>query len=234
MKKRAFTLAEVLITLGIIGVVAALVMPSLIANYKKQQYLTQLKKISSVLGQAAKMAMAEGDVDGMSNTKFGVDYNNYNSEAKAASEWFLGLLNVVKICEDSLTPCLSDKYQNLDGTDITFATTYVCGALADGTSVCVNPPTLYDQGNESYNNIPLAARVLVDLNGSKGPNVNGRDLFSFSICEHGEIREYCSNDIYLDQGAINNGFNGKCLMVDSAAYGGCYAKIIQDGWKMDY
>ena len=42
-KKFAFTLAEVLITLGIIGVVAAMTMPSLIANYKKKQAVTQLK-----------------------------------------------------------------------------------------------------------------------------------------------------------------------------------------------
>ena len=37
----AFTLAEVLITLGIIGIVAALTMPSLIANYKKMAYASQ-------------------------------------------------------------------------------------------------------------------------------------------------------------------------------------------------
>ena len=37
MKKRAFTLAEVLITLGIIGIVAALTMPTLIGNYQKNK-----------------------------------------------------------------------------------------------------------------------------------------------------------------------------------------------------
>lgn len=42
--KRAFTLAEVLITLGIIGVVAALTLPSVITNYQKKQTVEQLKK----------------------------------------------------------------------------------------------------------------------------------------------------------------------------------------------
>ena len=41
---KGFTLAEVLITLGIIGVVSALTMPALVANYKKQEAVSKLKK----------------------------------------------------------------------------------------------------------------------------------------------------------------------------------------------
>ena len=48
----AFTLAEVLITLGIIGIVAAMTMPTLIQNYKKQEYGAKLKKFNSVMEQA--------------------------------------------------------------------------------------------------------------------------------------------------------------------------------------
>lgn len=53
--KKAFTLSEVLITLGIIGVVAALTIPSVVNNYKKQQFRTGLKKEYSVLLQALDM-----------------------------------------------------------------------------------------------------------------------------------------------------------------------------------
>ena len=49
MKKRAFTLAEVLITLGIIGVVAALTLPSLISNYQKKVTAAKLKQTYSIL-----------------------------------------------------------------------------------------------------------------------------------------------------------------------------------------
>ena len=45
MKKNGFTLAEVLITLGIIGVVAAITLPTVIQNYQKQVLVTQLKKM---------------------------------------------------------------------------------------------------------------------------------------------------------------------------------------------
>ena len=46
MKRSGFTLAEVLITLGIIGVVAALTIPNLIAGYEKQVTISKLQKIS--------------------------------------------------------------------------------------------------------------------------------------------------------------------------------------------
>ena len=55
-KKNAFTLAEVLITLGIIGVVAAMTMPVLVSNYKKHEVVTKLKKFHSVMNQALKMS----------------------------------------------------------------------------------------------------------------------------------------------------------------------------------
>ena len=51
-----FTLAEVLITLGIIGVVASLTMPALLANYKKQETVTRLKKAYSIVEQAIKLS----------------------------------------------------------------------------------------------------------------------------------------------------------------------------------
>lgn len=59
MKKYGFTLAEVLITLGIIGVVAALTLPTLIQNYRKHVVITSLKKSYSVFSQALRMAEVE-------------------------------------------------------------------------------------------------------------------------------------------------------------------------------
>ena len=47
--KKAFTLAEVLITLGIIGVVVAMTMPTLINNYQKKLAVTRLKHFSSMM-----------------------------------------------------------------------------------------------------------------------------------------------------------------------------------------
>lgn len=61
--KKAFTLAEVLITLGIIGVVAAMTIPTLIANTRGAQYRSRLKKAISTISQAAKMSQAQYGFD---------------------------------------------------------------------------------------------------------------------------------------------------------------------------
>lgn len=61
--KKGFTLAEVLITLGIIGVVAAMTIPTLIANTQGTKYRNQYKKAISALSQAARMNLAQYDFD---------------------------------------------------------------------------------------------------------------------------------------------------------------------------
>ena len=63
-KKLAFTLAEVLITLGIIGIVAAITIPSLITRYQKRETATRLKATYSIIANALKLAEEEnGDLD---------------------------------------------------------------------------------------------------------------------------------------------------------------------------
>ncbi|MBP3924209.1 type II secretion system protein [bacterium] len=74
-RKTAFTLAEVLITLGIIGVVAALTMPILIENHQKRVVETRLQKFYSVFNSALRASVAEnGD---MSNWTFPADYYDW-------------------------------------------------------------------------------------------------------------------------------------------------------------
>ena len=67
--KFGFTLAEVLITLGIIGVVAAMTIPTLIANTRSQQYRSRFKKTISTLSQAARMSQAQYGFDYAGLTK---------------------------------------------------------------------------------------------------------------------------------------------------------------------
>lgn len=67
--KRGFTLAEVLITLGVIGVVAALTLPTVINNGNKKALETQNKKAQTVLANGIKMLMAQEEVTSLKDTK---------------------------------------------------------------------------------------------------------------------------------------------------------------------
>ncbi len=82
--KKAFTLAEILVTIGIIGVVAALTMPSLIQNYKKKEYSTRLKRFYSTMSQAIKLS--EIDNDNITNWDYSL---NVDKELTEPTEKFL-------------------------------------------------------------------------------------------------------------------------------------------------
>jgi len=88
---KGFTLAEVLITLGIIGVVAALTMPALVANYKKQEAVSKLKKSYTMVAQALKMSELD-------NGEF--QYWDKGRDANAYLEKFwLPYFKSIKVCK---------------------------------------------------------------------------------------------------------------------------------------
>lgn len=90
---KGFTLAEVLITLGIIGIVSALTLPTLISNCRKYVIETQLKEFYSIMNQALKRAEYDyDDMDGWTwphKTKVGITDGNQTVEANNSDyEWF--------------------------------------------------------------------------------------------------------------------------------------------------
>ena len=105
MKNKAFTLAEVLITLAIIGVVAAISIPSVISNTQQQEFKTGLRKAVSVLNSAITMNMA---IDGET------PYDNANL--------FGYLMKHMAVIES--TTALFEKFYNPSGaSNVAFYTT---------------------------------------------------------------------------------------------------------------
>ena len=93
-----FTLAEVLITLGIIGVVAAMTMPTLINSTQGAQYKTAFKKSLTVLSQAVVMNIALNDYD-LSQVGAGEKYDDESEEGMGAQtlyDLFHNRLNIVR------------------------------------------------------------------------------------------------------------------------------------------
>ena len=118
-----FTLAEVLITLGIIGVVAAMTMPTLINSTQGAQYKTAYKKALSVLSQAVVMNIALEDYD-LSQTVAGGDNTKaHEDEAQTLYTLFKNRMNVVKVAEpgdfntDGAVAGDANYYMVIDGGD---------------------------------------------------------------------------------------------------------------------
>lgn len=199
-RRTAFTLAEVLITLGIIGVVAAMTIPSVIAKYQEAQLKAQFKKTYSTILQAMQYVTIEngGYIDCYYNG------GNKQSLCQPFYKQMAEHIKYVKYCpKNSYEEGCIPKYKsyhtggcygfNEHGMNDN-AFTYV---LADG-SLLIS----YDYGQEAI--------FAVDINGKKGPNDRGKDLFSFVIYKNdtggyyiGDNITYCmdtsdNKSVYID------------------------------------
>lgn len=162
----AFTLAEVLITLGIIGVVAALTMPTLISNHKRQVTVTKVKKFYSILSQ---------DVN-MSKVEYG-DVSNWNWDLNLTAfveTYLLNNLNIIKNCKttngcwnsDGVIYGLNNSYkENIKGS------TFYKIQLVDGTNLAFTK-----QDNQHVH-------VYCDINGNPAPNKYGHDSFVLTLTQ---------------------------------------------------
>ncbi len=218
-KFNAFTLAEVLVTLGIIGVVAAMTMPTLISNHQKTVYVTQLKKVYTELSQAAKRAINDNNLVSLDEGK----YTLYNPNA--ASEFFHTYFNIVQDCGTDLTPCFAENYSNLSGGAVVlYPVREFVGTLASGAAICVFS-NLFDLKEDRSKHGYF--EIYVDINGQAPPNILGRDLFYMQLYSDGKVAEsYEANDYdYSRETCLEHlsGYGARCLSV-----------IIHDGWKMDY
>ncbi len=216
-RAKGFTLAEVLITLGIIGIVAALTMPNLIANYQKKQTVTQLKKAYSQLAQALKLSEV---------TNGEVQYWNLDAPSgEFANKYVLPYLKHSKILPVSEVNS-NTKYRFLDGTYVSAGSGFYGGTaieIADGTIITVDGWAL---GNNSLRTF------YIDINGYKKPNVFGKDMFVFYIISGAALKpyqhSYTREEVLFDTSIVN-----RCTKDKTSFAGmGCATVIMKDGWKI--
>ena len=217
-----FTLAEVLITIGIIGVVAAMTMPSLVAHYRDKQTVVALKKFYSSMSQALNAAIAKnGETESWGADNFvnsgdsdtgdtpTDDANNKDVERASISP-FIKELKLLKDCGRKADGCFTDvKIKRLNGTDdrnIERQTRYYKVILSDGTMLALSGEELAATSN---------FEIWVDINGSKSPNTLGKDVFMFAIRNNkfepystvstGDMVEICSP--FQNKDGASRGYN---------------------------
>ena len=209
--KKAFTLAEVLITLGIIGVVAALTMPSLMANYKKSVAKNQFKKTYSTLTNAFNQTVQD------LGESVNCSHQSYTSEAcKELWNEFVKNLNVVKYCE-------TDAYAQgcvPDYSSENFPWTQGCGGFSAPQIKEQQPAAVLADGSIIFPygwQKTLYPAIGFDINGFKKPNVGGQDVFSLGISNKSGLPVL---------GALQDGYLSYCLPMSNA-----YFYYIKDIYK---
>lgn len=216
--KNAFTLAEVLITLAIIGVVAALTIPVVIEKYQKQETVARLKKSYSVMSQALRLSEADNGPysdwevpqfsDSLDLTEYYEKYwYPYFKVLKACKTW--------QECGYSSSHPILDIGGNKTGHTIVAQERRLAFITTDGI--------LYSISLYGGDNVRADHSIYVDLNAAKGPNKFGRDFFCFTRTASGAIKPSGYNRA-LDEISKNCSKSG---------YGDhCAAKIMNDGWQI--
>ena len=215
--KPAFTLAEVLVTLGIIGVVSAMTVPSLMQNHQRKTYVTQLHKVYNEFSQAFIRFQTDKNALNLKEAGFS-SQDDVNSFIKS-------YFKVVKEC-DSMDDCFAEEYRKINGNvTLDWEANIKSFVLANGASI---RPAYSYAGNKILN-------IAVDINGLKGPNIVGRDLFWLYVYTNGLIDDAppdAAANAPLTKEQRDEAYNSKCLPGTSSD--GCFGKILNDNWEMTY
>jgi len=254
--KKAFTLAELLISMAIIGVISVLMVPVFNSTQKKALEVGTAH-FHSMMSQAIKHYMVDNEIETLSDAPmFYKDYvydeetaeENTVAEQKAYDElndFFYKYLKVKKVCSNLKfgvdNECFPTRISNInEDVDNLIYITDRAYVLDNGVVLSMKPPT---HGRP--------ATLQVDINGKKGPNTVGRDIWSMSVYADGVVSEHLH--MYTmkkrfrqdpDEMArrIKRIANMRFAYFCSDLYGsgtwrygaGCFARFENNGFKFDY
>ena len=236
-KKSGFTLAEMLITLAVIGIVAALTIPGLVKNHNEKAWSTAKDLIEKKLVETTRRMNIDGVMTGYSTTEsFMNEFKKY--------------MKVIKVCNNSeINKCYSPKVVTTgkkgDEVEVTTAdlktasnlgithrpnTNTMAYVIADGTTVIMsyNPDCAYV---DPYSKEGQAGQVgcmamMIDVNGKKGPNRVGKDIklsegVAFSTCDN-PIGDLCLSTEFAANTAINTCDGSEFLEWDTTGSSNSY------------
>ena len=194
-KRTAFTLAEVLITLGIIGIVAAITLPTIINNYRVKVLENQFKKADSIIQQAVQKtaneygytSLAELNVAGCATCDNNENYRLLKQQIPGINDIWYKQFKTVKIFSDSEAYWKNIYCNSFFGAKLN-GTTYSClysgrpyeyMILSDGMTVS---PLFAYLGGSTH---PVLIEAVFDTNGPyKGPNRLGYDIFRYETMNY--------------------------------------------------
>ena len=226
-----FTLAEVLITLGIIGVVAAMTMPTIMSNYRKKQAVVQLKKAYSEISQALTLAQ----------TEFGMiedwDFTNIPFAERSkyfAQNFLLKNIKTIKVCNPTSPDCWKEPV-NTSGRLAMCRTEHLGGNYISFIS---------SSGYSVFSWVAVSGHdggVCVDLNGpSKGDSIVGKDVFL--IYFNSRMDDSRNPGVFMYGGFKKNILSRDELLNDPTYgcatvehdWGGAYCGLLiqRDGWEI--
>ena len=254
MKRKAFNFAEVMITIAVIGVVAALTMPGIVAHYHEKEYVSQLAKSLSQFEQAMQNIMFRHECTDIDCTKVFSSTTADNAWNNNFSEEINKSIKIIRTAKsgEAMMPSIKSKYLKPDTTLTTASdwrsTNGFKFMTPDGIFYLVEPKgcvPVAHQYKSTINN--LCAEVIIDVNSYRRPNQYGRDIFKFIVAQNGHLyplygREYAKaysgdttgSDYWRNNEALCAGDKALYEASANVSGDGCAARILEEGWRMTY
>lgn len=244
---KGFTLAEVLTTLGIIGVVAALTLPILINKHQKATTLSQIKVAYAKINDGFLFMRSDENVDDLRNiTAFKLitpdNFENTDIQSELDTQ-MKKYFNIVKSYKAGETCSECPVYLTMDGNTAAGGQYDYAwkGFSSDGMIyfMHVNGP-LTGSGNGKIK--AIVTYFFVDINGTTPPNKWGKDMFQFALAQNGLLYTAWGKDLaesmpteqtYWGNNATGCGVPDNKDVSSSTGYG-CTARIIENSWTIDY
>lgn len=242
--KGAFTIAEVIIVLGIIGCLVELTIPSLYSNVQKKVYTTRLEKSYSEIQSGFRNYMAN---QSCSDLKCLGLFNGYTYDAAWQASFDTAMTKTFKKTYDygfRTLEAANYSLRNLDGTDSGFTLWWVYAfKVANGSII-----GFYDDDGGNCTQFPAAnskvknscMNVYIDVNGDVAPNAFGRDVFHFILGNDGLLYPYYgvehskTGEGYWRDDTSICGTPGSSTLPATVIGQGCAARIIEEDWQMNY
>ena len=222
MKKTAFTLAEVLITLGIIGVVAALTAPALVKNTGRAKIGPSLAKFVNTFETATETMLSDNGVDKISSLA-----DDVTAFTEGLSKYM-----IMSPVQESAPYTVFEPNSNKDASKVVsnqgLSANNAQYVLKDGSFMAANFNASKGSGKGPYKGI--IGSIAYDINGYSGNNEPAKEVFYFFIDDSGILIPYGSNaHKYIDY------INYKtCAPTDAEQAKYCAGKIADHGWKAEY
>ncbi len=247
MKRNGYTIAEAVITMAIVGIVAALTIPTFVSSYRKTTYANSLSAAVSNFNTAmTTMIMKEGVNDLLDTRAWlavesdGVYTLKADSSEEIIEDFYNNIKNTLALSnyetfEKTTYKALSDPANDIiEADDLIHFTTkngviYMLSVDDVRKSLAMNEVDTLASGGNYHNR---AAFVHIDVNGTNPPNIQGRDWFRFELGTDGHLYPYGGRDHTIYDNDVEYDPTEKCVNDRDGSF--CAAYLIENRYKMDY
>ncbi len=222
-KKRAFTLTELLVALGIVGAIAALSIPSLLTSINKRILTAQIKSTYGAIQQVVFDEMISKKTKNLKETDFASPTKLLSSDH----------FQIIDNCT-TVTDCWgTSKYRNLSNMQANAAVPGGSNGRGNILTRRLKTGAVISYQTMSYtlaDGDKTVGQILFDVNGKAEPNIVGRDFFMVYPTERGKLVDY--------ETAIKANYGGDAGRLNQCKSGSipsaCLTLIINNNWVMDY